>query len=182
MRMLAPGIEPTVAVPYTLFKEQVSRGNVQSIYSRGQNIEGQFVTPVAVPQPERTDQRLGTEPPVTAKNFNTLLPVFIDPGFEAFLIDHNVEIRAVPIQERSPWATILFGFGPAILIIGFYVWLYRRAMGRAGGMGGAMFGMGKSKARRYDQDQDNKVTFDDVAGIDEIGRASCRGRERNKGG
>src|SRR5690625_2842567 len=40
-------------------------------------------------------------------------------------------------------------------------------MGRAGGMGGAMFGMGKSKARRYDQDQDNKVTFDDVAGIDE---------------
>src|SRR5690606_29669795 len=93
---------------------------------------------------------------------------FVDPGFELFLIEHNVEIRAVPIQTASPWLTLLWGFGPALLIIGFYVWLFRRAMKQAGGMGGgAMFGMGKSKARRYDAEQGEKVSFEDVAGIAE---------------
>src|SRR5690606_30361296 len=56
--------------------------------------------------------------------------------------------------------------GPAIVIIGFYVWIYRR-MQRGGGMGGPLLGMGKSRARRYDQDTENRVTFDGVAGIDE---------------
>ncbi|HKO21945.1 MAG TPA: ATP-dependent zinc metalloprotease FtsH, partial [Candidatus Eisenbacteria bacterium] len=64
-------------------------------------------------------------------------------------------------------ASFLLGFGPALLIIGFYVWLYRRAMQQGGGMGGALMGIGKSKARRYDQEAGPKVTFRDVAGIDE---------------
>jgi cell division protease FtsH len=61
---------------------------------------------------------------------------------------------------------LLYGFGPALLLIGFYFWMYRRAA-RGGGMGGALIGIGQSKARRYDTEQDAKVTFDDVAGIDE---------------
>src|SRR5690606_30677186 len=85
----------------------------------------------------------------------------------AFLIEHDVEISASPIQNGSPWATLLFGFGPALLIIGFYVWLFRRATKQGGGMAGALMGIGKSKARRYDAQTDQKVTFDDVAGIDE---------------
>jgi cell division protease FtsH len=84
------------------------------------------------------------------------------------LIDHGVEISAKPIQEGgSPWATLLFGFGPALLFIGFYVWLFRWAAQQGGGMGGGLMAIGKSRARRYDQEKDVKVTFDDVAGIDE---------------
>ena len=91
----------------------------------------------------------------------------MDPGFEALLIDNGVKISAEPIdQGGSPWATFLFGFGPVILIMVFYVWMYRRAQ-RGGGIGGALTGLGKSTARRFDQEQDTKVTFDDVAGIDE---------------
>ena len=106
--------------------------------------------------------------PQTSVNFTTELPAFVDPGLEQFLIDHGVEISAVPIREGSAWATLLFGFGPAILIIAFYVWLYRRASqgGGLGGMGGLM-GIGRSKARRYDVEGAQRVTFDDVAGIDE---------------
>jgi cell division protease FtsH len=169
VRMFAPGTEQTVAIPYTFFKQQVAQGNVQSIYSQGSAIEGQFASPVAVPPSETTapGEKPRTGPPITATTFTTLLPNFIDPGFESFLIDHKVEIRAVPIKTASPWATMLFGFGPALLIIAFYVWLYRRAARQAGGMGGGMFGMGKSKARRYDQNQENRVSFKDVAGIDE---------------
>ena len=62
--------------------------------------------------------------PVSA--FTTTLPSFVDPGLEAFLIEHKVEISAKPIEEeRSPWATFLFGFGPALLFIGFYIWMFR---------------------------------------------------------
>ena len=176
MRLLSPMGDDVVTIPYTEFKQQVANGNVSAIYSQGQKIEGQFLRAVTVPsigssvpgaQPGASSQASSDVSSVTALNFTTLLPDFVDPGFESFLIEHKVEIRAVPIQTASPWATMLFGFGPALLIIGFYAWIYRRATKQAGGMGGGMFGMGKSKARRYDQSTAKKVTFDDVAGIDE---------------
>ena len=95
----------------------------------------------------------------------TTLPAFVDPGLESFLIEKKVEISAIPLQSGSLWSTLLFGFGPALLIIAFYVWMYRWA--QQGGVGGALMGFGKSKARRYDQESVDKVTFEDVAGIDE---------------
>ncbi|MGH8019028.1 MAG: hypothetical protein ACREIA_12190 [Opitutaceae bacterium] len=82
--------------------------------------------------------------------FATHLPAFVDPGLETLLIQHGVEISAVPIQEEgNPLFSLLFGFGPAILIIAFYVWLYRRAKQQRGGMGNALMGIGRSRARRY---------------------------------
>src|SRR3546814_17046158 len=56
---------------------------------------------------------------------------------------------------------------PAILIVGLYVWLFRRAAKQGGGMFGGLGGLGKSKARRFDKETETKVTFADVAGIDE---------------
>ncbi len=169
---LLPGPGEPVTVPYTVFKEQAAKRNVAAIYSRGTSVEGRFKAPVtwppqsegkAAPGPKGTPTQ-----PRTSETFTTELPAFVDPGLEGFLIEHGVEISAVPIREGSPWTTLLFGFGPAILIIAFYVWIYRR-MAQGGGMGGmgGLMGIGRSKARRYDQDSAGKVTFDDVAGIDE---------------
>jgi cell division protease FtsH len=173
MKLIFPEAGEAVTIPYTTFKEEVARGNVKAIYSHGTSIEGRFVAPITWP-PEGEDEaasgsrRLRQPEPGTEDTFTTELPAFVDPGLEAFLIDHKVEISAVPIREGGFWATLLFGFGPALLIILFYVWLYRRAsqQGGMGGMGGLM-GIGRSKARLYDQTTDVKVTFDDVAGIDE---------------
>jgi cell division protease FtsH len=157
-------------VPYTLFKEEVGKGNVEAIYSRGEAIEGRFKTAVILP-PSGTASPNSTAPPSESRSvtiFKTTLPSFLGPGLETLLIDRGVEISAKPIQSGgSPWATLLIGFGPAILIIAFYVWLFRRAAQQGEGMGGALMGIGRSKARRYDKEQDTKVTFDDVAGIDE---------------
>ena len=161
-----PSPEAPVTVPYTLFKEEVRKGNVKAIFSRGETIKGRFAAPVTYPPAPEQRTAPGGEPR-TATTFTTTLPAFVDPGLEAFLIEHQVEISAKPIQEdASPWVTLLFGFGPALLIIGFYVWMFRRAA-QGGGMGGGLMGIGKSRARRYDQEQDMKVSFDDVAGIDE---------------
>ena len=103
----------------------------------------------------------------SGSNFTTTVPSFVDPGLEKFLIDNGVEISAKPIEEEgNPLLNLLFGFGPALLFIGFYIWMFRRMAQQGGGMGGLM-GIGRSKARRYDQEKDTKVTFNDVAGIDE---------------
>jgi cell division protease FtsH len=166
--MVSPGEEP-IAVPYTVFKAQVAAGNVSAIYAQGANVEGQFIEPVTHPAVDAEPSRVGaaqTEPR-TSTTFTTTVPAFVDPGLEALLVDNGVEISAVPIRAGgSPLTTLLFGFGPALLLIGFYVWIYRRAA-RQGGMGGGLMGIGRSQAKRYDIESDTKVTFDDVAGIDE---------------
>ena len=51
VRLPAPSPEAPVPVPYTLFREEVGKGNVQAIYSRGETITGRFKIPVAVPPP-----------------------------------------------------------------------------------------------------------------------------------
>ncbi len=172
-RLFAPGAQAPITVPYTVFKQEVTKNNVESIYSRGEVIEGRFATAVTYPQPSgkpvATDASAAARAaPRTGSAFKTTLPSFVDPGLEALLIDHKVEISAVPIQSGGkPFVTFLLSVGPALLIIGFYVWLFRRAAQKGGGIGGALMGIGRSTARRYDTERDKKVTFDDVAGIDD---------------
>jgi cell division protease FtsH len=174
VRALFSGADGAVTVPYTVFREQVAERNVSAIYSQGVSIEGRFIKPVPWPPPGhaigvRASAPGSNRPPVPAETFTTTLPAFVDPGLEQFLIDHRVEISAEPIRTGGGWGSLLLGFGPALLIIAFYVWIYRRASqgGGLGGMGGGLMGIGKSKARRYDQEGDSRVTFADVAGIDE---------------
>src|SRR5918998_2688941 len=92
VRFLFPGPEAPVEVPYTSFKEEVRAGNVELIYSQGDTIEGRFEEPVTYP-PKRQG---GSEPSRTSKSFTTVLPSFVDPGLEEFLIDNGVEISAEP--------------------------------------------------------------------------------------
>ncbi|HZO19414.1 MAG TPA: ATP-dependent zinc metalloprotease FtsH [Gemmatimonadaceae bacterium] len=166
VRVFFPSKDAPVKVPYTLFKAEVAKGNVGRIYSRGESLTGKFET--AVTYPPTPDTVTGAKPrPVTT--FSTTLPAFVDPGLESLLIANGVEISAEPIEGRgNPILTFLFGFGPALLLILFYVWIYRRAAKQGGGLGGGLLGgLGKSGARRFDQTQGTKITFDDVAGIDE---------------
>jgi cell division protease FtsH len=176
MSVLFPQGDTPVTVPYTVFREEVAKGNVSALYSRNTSIEGRFKGPVTWPTPEETKQAQGTRrtqldrqllpAPRTSAYFTTELPAFFDRNLEGFLIQHGVEISAVPIQQGGFFSTLMY-FAPALLLIAFYVWMYRRAS-QGGGMGmGGMFGIGRSKAKRYDADPNNRVTFEDVAGIDE---------------
>lgn len=173
-RYFFPGPEAAVKVPYTLFRAEVKKGNVQEIFATGFTVSGKFKRPVTIPEDSLGEERsvLAKNKPVEAVNFSTELPTFLDPGLESLLIDNGVVIRAQPLDEDgNPLISFFILFGPALLIILFYVWMYRRAKqgggGSAmGGLGGFM-GIGRSKARRFDTSTDKKVTFEDVAGIDE---------------
>lgn len=181
-KFLIPSPEAPVTVPYTFFKQEVGKHNVAAIYSQGDTITGRFTAVISYPpvgekgtassgEAKITDERgaVSGSAPKPISVFTTTLPSFVDPSLEQFLITNGVEISAKPIEEGgNPWATIFFSFGPGLLFIGFYIWLFRRAAQQGGGMmSGGLMGMGKSRARRYDQEQTAKVTFEDVAGIDE---------------
>ena len=164
MRVLFPAGGKPVKVPYTLFKEEVTKRNVDRIYSRGESLTGRFRTPVIFPAVGDTTHG-GT--PDSVRTFASTLPAFVDPGLESLLIANQVEISAEPIQQGTTWYSLLLSFAPALLLIGLYVWVFRRASRQGGALGGALMGIGQSKARRFDTEKDTKVTFDDVAGIDE---------------
>ncbi|TKB66183.1 MAG: ATP-dependent zinc metalloprotease FtsH [Nitrospira sp.] len=181
-RFLIPSPDAPGTVSYTFFKQEVGKHNVAAIYSQGDTITGRFTAALTYPpvgekgtassgEVKTTDERgaVSGSAPKPISVFTTTLPSFVDPSLEQFLITNGVEISAKPIEEGgNPWATIFFSFGPGLLFIGFYIWLFRRAAQQGGGMmGGGLMGMGKSRARRYDQEQTAKVTFEDVAGIDE---------------
>jgi cell division protease FtsH len=162
MRVLFPPDKPA-KVPYTLFKQEIARGNVERIYSRGEQLTGRFNT--AVTYPAKPDSITGAVPR-SITHFETTVPAFVDPGLEALLIDHGVEISAEPLEQGGGWLSAVLSFAPGLLLIGFYVWLFRRSAAR-GAAGGGLLGMGRSTARRVDTTPETKVTFADVAGIDE---------------
>ncbi len=88
---------------------------------------------------------------------------YLDRGLVGDLIDHDVKFDVKPREEGSLLMTLLVSWGPMLLLIG--VWIYFMRQMQGGGKGGA-FSFGKSKARMLDENN-NTVTFADVAGCDE---------------
>ncbi|MDE6535293.1 MAG: ATP-dependent zinc metalloprotease FtsH [Muribaculaceae bacterium] len=72
---------------------------------------------------------------------------------------------SVSYADASDYSHIFWTFGPIILLVALWFFMFRR-MGRDGG-GGGVFSVGKSKAQIFDKDSENKVTFKDVAGLNE---------------
>jgi cell division protease FtsH len=157
-----PEPQDRLTVSYTLFKEQVTAGNVAEITSQGEAIQGTFRQPIPDPEPpEGQEPRSYTE-------FATRSPTFApDEALLPLLQENNVQISAEPLEEPRPLLlTILLAFGPTILLIAGFLWLSARAMRNAGG---GVFSIGRSRARRYEATEDTaRITFEDVAGIDEV--------------
>lgn len=75
-----------------------------------------------------------------------------------------VEYKSEP---DSNWGDLIISFLPIIIIIGFWLFMMRRMTGGgAGGGGGQIFSIGKSKAKLFDEKNDIKVSFKDVAGLE----------------
>lgn len=128
---------------YSQFLTAVKAGQVQEVVIDENSIKGKLES---------------------GENFKTYAPN--DPHMVDDLLQNGVEILAKPPEEPSMLMQIFVSFGPILLLIAVWIFFMRQMQGGgAGGRGGAL-GFGKSKARMLDQDQ-NKVTFADVAGCDE---------------
>jgi cell division protease FtsH len=140
------------AVPYTEFKSQVANKNVAELFARGDSIEGQLKKPVPLPgQPDRNYQQFTTE-----------RPTFATDDLLSELTSGGATVRATPlVQQRGFLANLVISIAPLLLLVGFYAWMFKRQGALTGGL------LGGSKQKRVDPET-VRVTFDDVAGIDEV--------------
>jgi cell division protease FtsH len=142
-----------VRVPYSpFFLNQVNAGTVEAITSKGTAIQGTFTKKLSY----------GKSKPTT--RFRTEIPAFANnDALSALLERKRVVVNAQPLDTGGPWwQSLLLGFGPTILFIGLLFWFLRRA----GNVQNVLGSFGRSRARRY-QPTGDRVTFADVAGIDE---------------
>ena len=140
-------------VPYSpFFLDQVDAGHVEEITSKGTAIQGTFTEP----------QRYGDSEP--AAEFETEIPAFADTDALSRLLERNgVVVNAEPLDTGAPWwQSLLLWFGPTILLVALLALLFRRA----GRMQNVLGSFGRSRARRY-QPSGDRVTFEDVAGVEE---------------
>ncbi|GAB7357990.1 hypothetical protein MBLNU230_g0157t1 [Neophaeotheca triangularis] len=115
------------------------------------------------------------ESPAAHQGFYYYFSIGSVEAFERRLDEAQGEL-GIPSTERIPvsyqtegsWINTFLAFGPTILFIGALVYFSRR--GGAGGGGSGIFGMGKSKAKKFNHETDIKVKFADVAGMDEAKR------------
>jgi len=157
---MQPAGQPRVKVPFSpYFLTQLNNGNVKSISSKGDTIDGTFASAVRYPYAGRQTS--------STQLFSTQVPSFWnDTALTAQLQSKSVQVNAQnPNPGTSLLGELLLGFGPTLLLVGLFVLLARRAQGGNGGIGG-LGSFGRSQARRVDPNK-IRVTFDDVAGIDE---------------
>ncbi|MGY1666085.1 ATP-dependent zinc metalloprotease FtsH [Geodermatophilus sp. SYSU D00696] len=154
---VAMGPPPRAAVPYTYFTDQLTAGNVASVTSTGDTIEGEFRTAVDPP---------GGDDAAPTELFTTQRPSFATDDLLATLEAQDVTVDAVSPDAGPPlWVQVVVGFGPTLLLVALLLWFLRR---RAASGAGALGGFGRSKATLYRPDSGRRTTFADVAGIDAV--------------
>ena len=127
-------------ISFSEFLKEVDNGRVAQVNIEGNNISGILSD---------------------GKNFTTYAPN--DPNLVEKLSNKGVGITATPTEDKMPSLLgVLLSWFPMLLLIGVWIFFMRQMQG---GKGGAM-GFGRSKAKLM-SDSKKKVTFDDVAGIDE---------------
>ncbi len=159
--LFAPGSETRVKVPFSpYFLDQVQAKKVKSITTTGNTVDGTFTAKVTYPA--------GDKNATATTLFETEVPTFWNHDALTTLLQENgVQVNAKStVQHTSLLAEILLGFGPTLLLVGLFVLFARRAQAAGGGGLGGLGNFGRSQARRVDP-QKIRVTFDDVAGIDE---------------
>ncbi|HZK90296.1 MAG TPA: ATP-dependent zinc metalloprotease FtsH [Stellaceae bacterium] len=131
---------PQSTLAFSDFATDVNRGSVTDVTIQGNNITGHF-----------SDGRA----------FTTYSPN--DPGLVNRLMDKGVRITAAPLDENVPSLFgILVSWFPMLLLIGVWIFFMRQMQGG----GGRAMGFGKSRARLLTE-KVGRITFEDVAGIDE---------------
>src|SRR5919112_4930509 len=132
---------PSEQLPYSGFITAVDQGEIRSATIQGQEVIAE----------RSAGARVTTYVPQGA-------------GLITQLQQKGVVIKAEPPAQPSLLSSLLLSLLPFALMIGLVVWMSRRAMGQQGG--GGLMSIGKSKAKLLTEAH-GRVTFDDVAGIDE---------------
>ena len=131
------------SVEFSRFFEDAKQSRVQKVIIEGRNIRGVYQS---------------------GERFQTYIPEMDNTALISDLLDYGVVIDARPPEQQSVLLQIFISWFPMLLLIGVWIFFMRQMQGGGGGRGALSFG--KSRARLLGEDQ-VKVTFADVAGVDE---------------
>ena len=131
-------------VSYSQFIADVKSGRVAKVGIEGNSITGRYAD----------DNKI----------FKTYSPETSNDALIGTLLDNNVEIEGMEPNGNSFWAHALISWFPILLLLGVWIYFMRQMQGGGGGRGALSFG--KSRARLMGEDQ-IKITFNDVAGVEE---------------
>ncbi|MGE0420170.1 MAG: ATP-dependent metallopeptidase FtsH/Yme1/Tma family protein, partial [Acetobacteraceae bacterium] len=134
------------SIPYSQFQQYLSEGKIKQVTISGDVIRGTFTE-------KQADGRTG---------FTT---VQVPPNLADELQKKGVEYSAV--SNGGAFATLLSWIIPPLLFVGVWLFASRAMMGGRGGMSGGLFSIGRSRAKLVQPEKDVKISFDDVAGVDE---------------
>ena len=149
---------------YTKFEQIAKQGGFKEIIINGNRHTAEGILTDAAAAKEFPDFKKGVQP---AK-------VFVSIGSQE-QVEKNIESWKaqgffsgnVRYDNSSDFSSHIWAFGPIILMIIFWIWIFRRMSGRGDGGANGVFSVGKSKAKIFDKDNADKVTFKDVAGLSE---------------
>jgi cell division protease FtsH len=156
-----PASKPRVQVPFSpYFLNQLQAGQVKFVTSKGDTVQGTFARKVRYLSSETKA--------VPTTLFATEVSAFWNTNqLTDLLRSEGVQVNAQSTTTgTSLLAEILLGVGPTLLLVGLLVLLAPRALGAGAGGLGWLGQFGRSQARGVDPEK-IRVTFDDVAGIDE---------------
>jgi cell division protease FtsH len=148
-------------IPYGVFLDQLDAGAVAEVAIQGTELLGSFAKPVPLPA-------AGGAAPAPVTSFATRLPPFQGEGLIQKLREHKVRIDVRKPEEESLFWRLVIGIVPWVLILGVWILIMRKAAKGVGGGAGGLFSFGESKARLFTEGTRQKVTFADVAGMDNV--------------
>lgn len=156
----------TKDVDWTEFEKAALNGDIESIIVYGENKEAEAI----LTKKGAKNQKIKVESD-SKKKLKTTIPSSdkLDDKIDAWNITLTKEGKpeiTVKYEKSSEFTKVLYYFGPILLFILFMVIISRRMSGGSGG-GGGIFNVGKSKPKVFDKNNNNNVTFKDVAGLAE---------------
>ena len=164
LMLFADRTEPQSKIDYGFFYRQLNEGNITEVDVQGMKITGKFKTPPDQPDPEKREKKPNLE-----TSFKTTMPpqVLEDPGFDKLLREKiGDKYSATEPADYTRWVLIFY----VVLMVAMLAagWMMiRRAREQMLGGGGMLAGFNKSPAKRY-QSGDKPVTFEDVAGLENV--------------
>ena len=138
-----PKVTPTAQMSYSQFLQDAKQGRIAQVTIDGRTIQG----------------RTGS-----GERFTTYSPETDNSPMIGELLTHGVDIEGQPPEKQGLLMQIFISWFPMLLLIGIWVFFLRQMQGGGAGRGAMSFG--KSRARMMSEDQ-IKITFADVAGVDE---------------
>lgn len=138
-----PKVAPSAQMSYSQFLQEAKQGRIAQVTIDGRTLQG----------------RTGS-----GERFTTYSPETDNSAMIGELLNHSVDIEGQPPEKQGLLMQIFISWFPMLLLIGIWVFFLRQMQGGGAGRGAMSFG--KSRARMMSEDQ-IKVTFADVAGVDE---------------